>query len=381
MILLLVQQAMAQSERLSETIVEVRHDLYGERMIAGWQVVSIAEHHHGASIHAMAALDALSGVDERLDPDLYLLSARIPWRGTRWTVGRQRAVGALRPVTLDGARVEVVFPHATLEAWGGIARHQDLDDLADGTTIGRMRGTFGGRRWNLALGGELQSEVALLPRADAEARVHLGKTRWTGGAVAGWDESVILEHGRFGVAARLGRLDAELHGAHREATLPGNLLDDRILASFAPDGTDEVGVGGRWINSGWSSMSARYALQTYLLLDERLWGHAVDLGWDPGPTTTLQFLPAFRFRASPGGILYAFWLVSRAPLGRFDVEARGAVVPFRAGRSTWDVAAHLGADLGRSFGPIRITTGFDSASDAHYHLDLRGHMVVRLEAP
>jgi hypothetical protein len=375
----------------SETVLQVRHDLFDEAYVPAWQTLDLSAEHHGVSVDGYAGLEWATGLDKPADPDLYLLTASGRDRRGTWTIGRQQAVTLLRPWTFDGAAVRWrPTGNAELAAWGGWARHQDLDDLRDGAGLARLegswaRGSFATRAgaWTIAA-----PETGPSLHQDAEIRWLASRTRFKPGAralVVGRDGAAPLEWARFEFGANpLVRLRSTVHAQHREAIDPNGLLGEAIVAAFAPDGVDEIGGSLRWSGPRWSALSGTYARSTYQQPDQPVQGHSVDVNWlPPRFAAEVRLVPAYRFRSGPGGQFHAAWLSAEFDLSdATELTAHAAWVPYQKLDQPWTSATTAGLKLGHAFHrALHLQVGADVASDALFAFDLRGASVLTLELP
>ena len=113
----------------SETVLQARHDFFGEPLTPLYQYVRVFDQVGPVDVSAYAGAEWSAGVDEPVDPELYLLEARGRVGWARWTLGRQQAVDLFRPQTFDGARVELtpmtrdpsVRTPVTVQPWMSLA--------------------------------------------------------------------------------------------------------------------------------------------------------------------------------------------------------------------------------------------------------------------
>jgi hypothetical protein len=370
----------------SDTVLAVRHDLLGERMVPAWQLVSLHQAHQGVTVQALAGMEWVAGLDHPGDTDLYLLDLGFGYRTSEWVVGRQRSVGALRPRTLDGVTGRFIAPGLVVEGSGGIARHQDLDDLQDGVGLGRTQITGWAGPLTVRAGAEVEGGAVPVARQDLDASVQVGNgarpatLRALGvvGETPGATPTPERIHAEVGGWA-LERVHTAVWVGHRGAAAPESLLGDAILAAFAPEGVDEAGVRTRLSGRRWASVHGRYAVHRYRELETPVIGHAVELSHAPARSSSaVRLLPTYRFQAGVGGVFHATSAVVAADLGRGLVAlGRGAVVPYRKLHQPWATAVTTGVELDQRIGAVSgVRAGVDLVADATYALDARGHVVL-----
>lgn len=386
MIVLLAPAAWATEAIESETVVQARHDFFGEPYTPLYQYVRVFEEASGVDIAAYAGAEWADGVDEPGNPELYLLEAsgRVGW--ARWTVGRQQAVEIFRPSTFDGARLQLSPSDAvSVDAWGGVARHHDLDDLADGAGVGRASVRFQSSTATLRCGLGIDPAGEHPVQEDLEGRIRLGHRGLMpearalvvlGGADLRWSQLALSASVASGV-----RLTVE--GEHRATWDPTDLLGESLVAAFAPTAVDSVGIGMRVSDRTWSAFSIEYAFDSYEQVDERVYGHAVDASYSSGRRRApLRVVPSYRFRAGPGGMFHAGYATALFDLGDdTTLGATGALVPYRKMHDPWATTVAGGLRATQAIGShVTITAGVDAASDAVYAFDLRanGTLVVTL---
>jgi hypothetical protein len=366
----------------SETVAQARHDLFGQPIFPAFQYFRSFQRAGPVDIAAYLGGEWAAGLDQPMDPEVYLLEASGSGAWGRWSLGRQQALTLVRPQTFDGARVEVL-PNDSLqfEAWAGLARHHDLDDLRDGTAMARAGGRMRAGIARIAGGVELD-EDSDEASADVEAGVRAAGDMAPEArglvAVAGSD----LRWARLALSGDLmsgARLT--LDGQRRTLWDRSDLLGEALVAPFAESAVDSLGAEVRLSDRRWARWAFRYSFDTYEQVDERVHGHAVDASYAGGATrAALTVAPAYRFRSGPGGVFHAAYATAR--LDAADALALGATlgfVPYRKLHDPWATAVAGGlsatADLG---GSVALTAGADASSDAVYALDVRGYGVLRV---
>ena len=371
----------------SETIVQARHDFFGEPITPLYQYVRVFEHAGPVDVAAYAGGEWADGIEEPGDAELYLLEARGRTGIARWTLGRQQAIEVFRPRTFDGARIELApSDQIAIDAWGGVARHHDLDDLEDGEATGRVSLSVRSTAASVRLGLGVDPNATHAVQEDAEARVRFGGAAMPearalvvlGGADLRWGQLAIAASAVPGV-----RFTVE--GEHRATWDPTDQLGEAVVAAFAPESVDSVGVGMRVSDRTWSAWSVDYAFDSYEqgAVAERVYGHSIDASYASGRRRApVRVVPSYRFRAGPGGMFHAGYATALWALADpTTLSATGAVVPYRKLHDPWATALAGGLRLGQEIGSmVTLTAGIDVASDATWIVDVRGNgtLLVRL---
>lgn len=378
-----------------QAVAQIRRDLFGQWMAPAWTLVRVSGADRRSSLDALAAVEGSAGLGRPLDPDLYLLQWSWAGEEAQVSAGRLRAVGALRPQTLDGLALErSIGPSATLETWAGVARHQDLADLLDGSGMGRvgLRLAHGALRGRVGLETEVGPQSPFLLRQDAEGVVESDRNRLHprfsaravltepigagGGVVPEWLEA----HGSVSPWAGV---QTSLHARHRQAADPTSLFGDALLEVLAGGAVQEVGAGVRLSDFRASSLSLGYSTLFYERDAGAVPGHAVDIRLRPPAGGGLVWVPSYRYRSGPGGSYHALAITESFNLGdatRLDLQE--AVVPFQKVDAPQDVAASLGLALSQELGHrVRLAGSADLATDAFFLLDARGGLNLEVLLP
>ncbi|HJN73468.1 MAG TPA: hypothetical protein QGF58_05995 [Myxococcota bacterium] len=374
--LALLSAAAAATVAESETVVQVRHDFLGQRQLPASEYLRVRSEHHGVAVSGYAGL-SWSG---EIDPDLYLLNASSQATWGSWEVGRQLVRGPLRPMSLDGAQLSWTRGGLQFSGWGGLARHHDLDDLADGEAMARLEARVVKGPARLRLGGLAGVESS--PHADGEL--------WLGGDRAGVRALVVtgpeapVQWARVALESSLTPgVRASIHAQHREALDPDSLFGEAITAAFAPEGVDQVGGSVRLRGARRSTLWTSYALTSHSEDEVRQWGHLVDVAWLPGRARLWTVAPAYAFRSGPGGVFHA--LSARATLSLSDarsLHATAAVVPYRKLHEPWDTVLTGGLEVHSELTErLRVQAGVEAASDATHRFDLRGNAGLVVSLP
>ena len=355
----------------SETLAQVRHDFFGERQVPVATTLRLVED------GAYADLQAALRLDHAADLDLHVVSASSRRHWGHWGLGRQLVHAPLRPQLIDGARLGWRQGGLSVEAWGGLARHLELDDLREGTPTGRVQaGWASGSVWTRA-GATVDEEL----RGDLEV---LARTAWPGRPsarallISAPTQPTALLRAELG-ASPVPRLRVTAHAQHREP-LDGP-TGEALLATFAPEGADEVGLGLRWSNASWSSLAGSYALGRHEEQGQPVLGHAVDLSWTPPRSDrVLRPSPAYRYRSGPGGQFHAVHAAASVSLGdRRELRLHGAVVPYQKLDEPWDTAWVAGLEGRQRWRRVELRLGAEAAADATFALDVRasGALILR----
>lgn len=379
-----------------ETIAQVRHDLWGQVRMPGWQLVRLRTESGALVVDGYAGLEWASGLGQGVDPDLYHLNATWSQDTVSVTAGRLPVQGALWMQTLDGASVSWMRgPGVQVEGVVGVARHQDLDDFLDGAFLSRLGAVLTREDLVGRVGFQVESGTATptAMRQDGEIRYtpHLGDLEPRLGARVVMGESVvyagpaILEWGRVeGSFKPRAGLRTGVHAQRRAAVDPDSLFGDKILSTYTDGAVNELGMEGSMLGPRWATMSARAAWVTYERVDGRKSGGVVDVSWvSPRGDEELRIAPAWSARTGPNG---AFHTLSAVETWRMDardvVTVRQGLVPFRKGYQPWEVAASVGGELDHTFNPwARARVEADLATDAMELLEWRVAAAVVVSAP
>jgi len=377
-----------------ETVAQLRHDHFGDLYVPTWQLVRFQQDAGPVELQGYAGLEWMAGFPVPGDPDLYQLSAAGQLGGGDWSLGRQRGSGALRAQTFDGARYSHgIGDRLRASAWGGVARHQDIDDILDYAGLGRAELDWLGDTLWLRGGAEVAvgPETPLIARQDLQGLLRLGSgprpARLGARAVVAEPVdaggSAVLEWARADVAVRpWSPLELSVHAQHREAADPASLFGDAILDALAGGAVREVGAGARLLGARWSALSMRYAVVGYG--DGEQWGYRADMAWQPGRSdAALRVSPAFSSRAGPGGQYHAFssqlrWRASDATA----LSASLALVPYRKVQQPWSTLVTGGLQLQqRVLDWARVGAMVDLAADDAGLMDVRGGATLNLGWP
>lgn len=382
--LLLIASALAQPVPTiaeSETIAQLRHDLLGERLLPIYEYIRFDSQTGNTQFVGYAALETLIEPEPPADVDLYALYARRKVADGEWVLGRQQATTLLRRQTFDGGRFWWrPTGRFALEAWGGVARHQGLDDLLDGTGIARISANYGQGPLLVRGGVQLEAgpETSFIARQDLQARLMLGGGNPTvvEGLLSVAEPGFVPEWARLEVRTpRVWITDFTVHAQHREVADPRSLFGDAILQDLVGGPVDEVGVGIRAHGARWARLSATARLLAYDLAgsDEPSLGQAIDLQYVQPLGAPVRLTPRYTFRTGPGGVYHALYAMTDTDLSdRARVRGWGAVAPYRKHDDPWGWTTAVGAE-----GEYAITGGTslrlfgEVASDVVFKIDTR----------
>jgi len=374
-----------------ETIAQLRHDHFGDLYVPAWQLLRFQQDAGPVDLQGYAGIEWMAGVPAPLDPDIYHLSAAGDLAGGAWQVGRQRGAGALRPQTFDGVSYRrAIGDKLQAAASVGMARHQDVDDLLDFATMGRVELGWGGDALWLRGGFEMNEggDTELIARQDLQGLLRLGSGPRAGRfgvrAVVAEplqvDPGTVLEWARTDLAVRpWSPLELSVHAQHRQAADPESLLGDAILDALAGGVVQEAGAGARLLGARWSALSMRYAVVGYGEGND--WGYRADMAWQPGRSdAAVRISPAFSSRAGPGGQYHAVssllrWRASDATA----LSASLALVPYQKVEQPWATLFTGGLQLQqRVAGFAKLGAMVDVAADGAGLMDVRGGATLNL---
>ena len=382
----------AKSSAESETMAQIRHDLFGATFVPFYQYIRFDSQSGNTQFVGYAGIGAVSGLDHPPNVDLYTLHAQRKAGRGEWVLGRQQASTLQRRQTFDGARYWWrPNGHVALDAWGGVARHFDLDDFRDGTGIGRIAMNLRGGPMLVRAGAQVEAgkDTPFIAREDLQARATLGKgvdAPVLEGLISIAEPDFTVEWGRVEVRVPVGgRVDLGLHGQHREAANPNALFGDAILATLAGGGVNEAGVSVIAYGPQWARFSGTYRLVDYTgpTAGQGL-GHEIDLAYMPGRTgKSYRITPSYSFRSGPNGAYHAFYVVADDRLDDGTrVQARAAVVPFQKGHDRWRVAVDGGLEGSRDLTPgTSLRASLDAATDGTFKVDLRLGAAITVRLP
>ncbi|MDP2310690.1 MAG: hypothetical protein Q8P18_32030 [Pseudomonadota bacterium] len=394
----------AAPEGVTTTVVQARPDMLGNAFVSGWQSASGTWNLGPARLEGYGEVGWPAGVDSPVVPEIYVLTADGGSGRVDWTLGRQRMELPTWGRLLDGGRLAwSPFAALRIEAWAGQARQVGLltveDGLASGAPVARLAATFtsaeGAAGAWLAIAG-VWGEAGPIPALHPDLRL-----RWSGAdapgkpdisalvAVGIAGEAPVLERGRVEAIFRpAAGVRALVYGEHREALATlgeagAAPLGPAILATFAPEGAEEIGVGLGRSDARRAEIWGSAAVQTWDSGPDRQLGARAELAWRPTcPPESWCFAPAWHGATGPGGVYQSFGTSAALPVPQpLFLTVNAAVVPYRKPHAPWDTALVLGAtaEVRRSFWSLSV--GGEIAHDAIAPLDPRAWLALRLETP
>lgn len=384
---------LARAEVSMEGIAQARQDLLGEPYYPAWTYLS-ARHAGPVSVDAYAGLDWAAGLEQSSDADIYTLAFSGQGAAGRWAAGRQIGLASLRRQTYDGLSLALPLGGGfELASWGGWARHQDLDDLSEGSGVARASIEWRHPRAIAVLGAQFEGgpdDPAML-RQDLQARVQAGPRQAPGWlsarVVLAEDPSeagpAVPEWAEGAAGIRLwSPIGAGVYLRHRETADPESLFGDAILQDLAGGVVEEWGGNLSLQGRRWSSVDARYARTFYD--DGASTGHSADLSYLP-PRTDAPFslLPAWSYRSGPGGVYHAFSARGTMRIGeRADLGVKVALIPFHRDQEPWTFLGVGGLDARRRLHRnLLLTGGADLVAGDGEPVDARLLVSILVESP
>jgi len=375
----------------SETVIGLRGDYSGEPMIPAYQFVRLYGEPGEYAVSGYAGLEWGAGPSVATDPDLYLLNVSANLDKLQWTLGRLQVANLWGLSTLDGGQLSYrLRDDLTVSGWAGWMRNQDLDDFLQGVGSGRVQATWsvGDLMLRAGVQAEGNPDTAGVLRQDLEARWRLAdhaNLPTVRAVVAIAEPDLTLEQARLEGSLHVRpNVVIEAFAQHRKAAVPDALLADRILETFAPEGTQDLGLGARLIGARWAVLSGRYRLSTFQETDQRRWAHAVDVEYKPGRTSSnIDILPLYRFRHGPGGQYHALLAAAAVDLGESaGLSLRAGVVPYQKLDDPWDIALDAGATVRYVVGSrVHLSGAVDVGHSALFDFELRASAVLDVVVP
>jgi hypothetical protein len=374
-----------------ESIAQLRHDLFGDWIVPAWELVRVYDVGARTTLDGYAGLAWPWGFSGRADFDLYQLSLSGGSDRFRWSAGRFQALGSIRPQTVDGGSTTFSLSDGLdLEVWGGVARHQDLDDLLDGDGIARADLLYHAERFSSRTGvqAEYGETTPLVVRADVQTRLQGSSALQphTDLRLALADRPAVdlkgaqIEWARLEAGLQpLAGLDTTVSVQRRSAADPNALFGDAILEALSGGSVDQAGGEVRIMGPRWAVFSTSYAFLIYHRETGSMSGHAVDASWTSAyGQGKMRFTPSYAFRSGPGGSYHALYATEDLDLGDFtQLGFEEGVVPFVKTGTSWQLAASAGTEIERKFGDwVRahasadVATGITPAPDIRVGLGL-----------
>lgn len=346
------------------TAVAVEQDFRGGLMVPFWQTAWVGVPVGTSHAEAYGELGWPSGVDEQIVPRMYVLSIDGQKDSVDWTIGRQRIDLPQYPRLMDGARAEWHGPGAlSVEAWAGWAEHP-ATAWTDGAALGRVNARIKAGKVTARAGGWVEggptSDAAVHPDVDVRWAAPDSKrapslSLMAAAGIGNGDAVVERARAEFNFRPVSGSR-GEVHIEHRDVLDATSPLSGDILATFAPQGSDEAGLGFGWSNVNRDELWMTGSVQTWDEDDAaasplsdgsgRQVGARAEVSWRPRCGTDAWCLrPSWRGAAGPGGSYQAIGGALAAPgLGPVSLSAHAFVVPWRTTHKKWDTAAVAGLD-------------------------------------
>ncbi len=398
--LLALHVALAKEPYAAATsAVAVEQDFSGGLMVPFWQTAWVGAPVGSSHVEAYGELAWPSGVDERIVPRMYVLSVDGRKDAVDWTVGRQRIDLPQYPRLMDGGRVRW---HGrgmlSLEAWAGWAEHP-ATPWTEGAAVGRMNARVEGGKFTARAGGWVEggptSDTAFHPDIDLrwaapDAKRAPSLSLMAAAGIGNGD--AVIERGRAELGFRpVSGTRAELHFEHRDVLDASSPLAGDILATFAPQGTDEIGVGFGWSNVRRDELWMSGSAQTWDQDDAaasplsdgtgRQAGARGEVSWRQHCDADAWCVrPTWRGAIGPGGSFQAIGGSVATPLpGPVSLGAHAFVVPWHTMHQAWTTAAVVGLDGDLHLSPIwGVTLGVEVSHDIVANVDARGWAALRV---
>lgn len=383
----------------SSTAVAVQQDFSSQMMVPFWQTAWVGVPVGSSHVEAYGELGWPSGVDEQIVPRMYVLSVDGRKDAVDWTVGRQRIDLPQYPRLMDGGRARWHGPGMlSLEGWAGWAEHP-ATPWTKGTAIGRMNARVEAGKFTARAGGWVEggptSDAVFHPDIDLrwaapDAKRAPSVSLMAAAGIGSGD--AVIERGRAELGLRpLSGTRAELHFEHRDVLDASSPLAGDILATFAPQGTDEIGVGFGWSNVRRDELWMSGSAQTWDENDAaasplsdgtgRQMGARGEVSWRPRCDANAWCIrPTWRGAAGPGGSFQAIGGTVTTPLpGPVTVSAHGFLVPWRTMHQAWTTAAVVGLDGDLHMSPAwGVALGVEVSHAVVADVDARGWAAFRV---
>lgn len=384
---------------VSTSLVQARPDMTGQPYLSAWQNLWGSARSGAVWGELYGDLAWPSGVDRAWAPELYVLSVDGEGQRADWTLGRQRIELPTWGRMLDGARGRWdPSPNLALEAWGGFAHHTGFDGFTTGVPLARLAATYQRQvlRATAGVWGELAETAAL--HADLRVRLDDADDPLTPDASA----IVAVGFGPDGPTWERLRLEGSMRPArglramafaeHRQALLahsPGesdlgsSVLGPSILATFAPSGTDELGLGLGWTTARRSRLWSSAALTSWST-DEGgpELGARAELRWQPlCDRRQVCVSPTWSGVRGPGGLYHSVGAVTSLPVpDALRLDLHTMLVPYRKPFQPWDTVLVGGvrSALQPTGGRWSLALHGELARDAIAPLDARAWLAFQV---
>lgn len=339
---------------VSTTSASFQEDFSGTDRVPFWQTAWSGVTLGSTRVEAYGELGWEAGLDYPMVGRLYLLSVDGQAGNVDWMVGRQRILLPQFPRMMDGA--SMTWHGAgplSVEASAGWGEHP-INTWAEGVAMGRLAlhldthyFTAGAGAW---VEGGTDHQMAAHP--DVSARLLAEETRLAPSlsvmAAAGiGSERRVIERARAEISLRpFSGTHAFLHAEHREVLDASSPLSGTILAAFAPQGTDEVGVGLSVNDARKDELWMSGTLSAWDGLDGQQTGMRAELSWRPNCQADAWCLrPSWRGGTGPGGSYQAMGGAIVTPFpGPINLSAHAFAVPWQTPYQDWTTASVVGLD-------------------------------------
>lgn len=384
----------------SSTAVAVQQDFSGQVMVPFWQTAWAGLTLGGSTrVEAYGELAWTSGVDKPITPQIYVLSVDGRTGKVDWTVGRQRIALPQYPRLMDGVRAAWHGSGAlSVEAWAGWGEHP-ANPWTEGAALGRVVARVDAGDISAVAGGWVEGgpssdaavhpDVSLVwdsPDAKRAPRLSVVAAGGIGGGKA------VLERARAEIGMRpVSGTRAVVHVEHRDVLDADSPLAGTILATFAPQGADEVGAGFGWSDVRQDELWMTGSVQTWnedepdanLLSDGtgRQTGARAEVSWRPRcDADAWCFSPGWRGAIGPGGSFHAVGGTVGTPMpGPVSLSVHGFLVPWHTTHMQWTVAGVAGLDADIHASPWwGVELGGEVGHDVVADVDVRGWAALRV---
>jgi len=236
---------------VSTTSASFQQDFSGTDMVPFWQTAWSGVTLGSTRVEAYGALAWEQGIDNPMVARLYLLSVDGQKGNVNWMVGRQRVLLPQFPRMMDGASMTWQGRGPlSVEASAGWGEHPS-NPWEEGTALGRLALHLNTAHVAAGAGAWVEGggDRPMAAHPDVSARLSAQEIRIAPSlslmAVAGiGSEQTVMERARAEISLRpFSGTHAFLHAEHRDVLDASSPLSGSILEFFAPQGTDEVGVG------------------------------------------------------------------------------------------------------------------------------------------
>lgn len=385
-----------------ETSVAVQPDLAGNLQVPIWQTLWASRAFESVRVEGYVELGWPSGVDQAVVARLYGLTADGQSGPIDWTLGRQRMEMPGYPRILDGGHaVWHASPTLSVEGWFGWAENAVLP-IETGALFGRaalvlrvptVRAEVGGWMESVATGG-----IIVHPYISGHWENELWQVNpsiQVISALAIGEQGTVLERARIDLSARpLSGTRAVIFVDHRDVLDASSVLAGGILATLAPQGTDEIGGGAGWSTVGRDELWAEGSLVAWDAADPDAsplagadtgqLGYQASAAWRPScRSESWCFSPSWRVASGGGGMFHAVGGMLTLPLpSGMQLGVHDYLVPWHTASSPWTLAQVGGVNLSLSPTPwMRWTIAGEAGHGLVAGVDYRGWSTLRMVVP